>query len=43
MLKQGRCTDVLELDTDHSPHLSMTGELAEYLDRVATRSAQPAR
>jgi pimeloyl-ACP methyl ester carboxylesterase len=43
MLKQGRCTDVLELETDHSPHLSMTAELAEYLDRVATRSAQPAR
>jgi pimeloyl-ACP methyl ester carboxylesterase len=43
MLKQGSCSDVLELDTDHSPHLSTTTELAEYLDRVVTRSPQPAR
>jgi pimeloyl-ACP methyl ester carboxylesterase len=43
MLKQGNCSDVLELDTDHSPHLSMTAELADHLNRLATRSAQPTR
>jgi hypothetical protein len=43
MLDQGECVQVLELDTDHSPHMSMTAKLATYLDLVATRSAEPAR
>jgi pimeloyl-ACP methyl ester carboxylesterase len=35
MLEAAGCTDVVELDTDHAPHLSMTAELAEILDRRA--------
>ena len=37
MLDQAGCTEVVELDTDHVPHLSATDELAEVLDRLATR------
>jgi pimeloyl-ACP methyl ester carboxylesterase len=37
------CMEVVELDTDHSPHLSATEELAEVLDRLATRLAPLAR
>jgi len=29
------CTPVIELDTDHAPHLSRTAELAEILQRLA--------
>jgi pimeloyl-ACP methyl ester carboxylesterase len=43
MLQRVRCDEVIELDTDHSPHLSATAELAEVLDRLATRSGPPAR
>ena len=35
MLERVGCEEVIELDTDHSPHLSATGELAEVLDRLA--------
>jgi pimeloyl-ACP methyl ester carboxylesterase len=37
MLQQAGCTEVVELDTDHVPHLSATDELAEVLDRLAAR------
>jgi hypothetical protein len=37
MLEQAGCTEVVELDTDHVPHLSATDELAEVLDRLAAR------
>jgi hypothetical protein len=40
MLERAGCSPVFELDTDHSPHLSRTAELAEILDGLAvTRSA----
>jgi pimeloyl-ACP methyl ester carboxylesterase len=35
MLEEAGCSPVIELDTDHSPHLSRTAELAEILDRLA--------
>ena len=35
MLEQGGCSGVVELDTDHTPQLSMTAELAEALDGFA--------
>jgi pimeloyl-ACP methyl ester carboxylesterase len=38
MLERAGCEEVIELDTDHSPHLSATAELAQVLDRLATRS-----
>ena len=43
MLERAGCEEVIELDTDHSPHLSATDELAAALDRLATRSAPRAR
>ena len=39
MIAENICADVVELDTDHTPHLSMTGELAIALQRFATHSA----
>jgi pimeloyl-ACP methyl ester carboxylesterase len=36
MLAAAGCTDVVELDTDHAPHLSMTAELADVLQERAT-------
>jgi hypothetical protein len=36
-LEQAGCTEVVELDTDHVPHLSATAELADVLDRLAVR------
>ncbi len=39
MIAENICTDVIELDTDHTPHLSMTNELAEALQRFATHSS----
>jgi pimeloyl-ACP methyl ester carboxylesterase len=39
MIAENMCTDVVELDTDHTPHLSMTGELAKALHRFATHSS----
>jgi len=38
MLERAGCEEVVELDTDHSPHLSTTEELAQALDRLATRT-----
>ena len=35
MLERRGCTDVLELDTDHSPFMSKTAELAAFLDSLA--------
>lgn len=35
MLERAGCEEVIELDTDHSPHLSATEELAQALDRLA--------
>jgi pimeloyl-ACP methyl ester carboxylesterase len=43
MAQRGSCMEIIELDTDHSPHLSMTAELAEVLERMVTRLASPAR
>jgi pimeloyl-ACP methyl ester carboxylesterase len=36
MLEQAGCTEVVELDTDHVPQLSATGELAASIDRLAS-------
>lgn len=36
MIAENRCADVVELDTDHTPQLSMTNELFEALCRFAT-------
>jgi hypothetical protein len=36
MIAENACADVIELDTDHAPHLSMPNELAEALQRFAT-------
>jgi pimeloyl-ACP methyl ester carboxylesterase len=36
MVTENVFADVIELDTDHTPHLSMTDELAEALHRFAT-------
>jgi hypothetical protein len=39
MIAENACADVIELDTDHTPHLSMTNELAKALHRFATHSS----
>jgi Alpha/beta hydrolase family len=36
MLEQAGCAEVVELDTDHVPQLSATGELAASIDRLAS-------
>lgn len=48
MIAENPCADVVEIDTDHTPQLSMTNELANALNRFATlassgtgRSAAP--
>jgi hypothetical protein len=33
------CDDVVELDTDHTPHLSMTEKLSEVLHQFAAHSS----
>ena len=44
MVATAGITDVVELDTDHAPHLSATEELAAALDaRVPERAARPDR
>jgi pimeloyl-ACP methyl ester carboxylesterase len=43
MADRGGCDEVIELDTDHSPHLSTTDELAGLVERLAMRSAPRAR
>lgn len=35
MIAENPCSEVVELDTDHTPQLSMTSELAKALDRFA--------
>ena len=42
MIAENACADVVELDTDHTPHLSMTDELARAFHRFATHSIRPA-
>jgi len=39
MIAENRITEVVELDTDHTPQLSMTDELAEALQRFASQSS----
>jgi pimeloyl-ACP methyl ester carboxylesterase len=39
MIAENVCADVIELDTDHTPHLSMPDELALALDRFATHAS----
>ena len=41
MIAENVCADVIELDTDHTPHLSMTDELAKAFHRFATHSSRP--
>jgi pimeloyl-ACP methyl ester carboxylesterase len=36
MIAEGGCADIVELDTDHTPQLSKTNELADALNRFAT-------
>jgi len=38
MIAENACADVVELDTDHTPQLSMTDELAKALHRFATHA-----
>ncbi len=38
MIAENACADVVELDTDHTPHLSMTSEFAQALHRFAAHS-----
>ena len=39
MIAENECADVVELDTDHTPQLSMTKELAKALHRFAMHSS----
>ena len=39
MAAENPCLEVVELDTDHTPHLSMPKELAEVLDRFASHAS----
>lgn len=43
MLTENTCADVVELDTDHTPQLSMTDELAKALHRFATHASGATR
>jgi hypothetical protein len=43
MIVENACAEVIELDTDHTPQLSMTDELAQALQRFATRSSTAKR
>jgi hypothetical protein len=43
MLEGAGCAEVVELDTDHVPHLSATAGLAEVLDRLASRMLPASR
>jgi hypothetical protein len=42
MIAENGCADVVELDTDHTPQLSMTNELAAVLNRFATHLSKAA-
>jgi len=39
MIAENACADVVELDTDHTPQLSMTNDLATALDRFASHAS----
>jgi len=39
IIAENTCADVIELETDHTPQLSMTNELAKALHRFATHSS----
>jgi pimeloyl-ACP methyl ester carboxylesterase len=43
MIAENACEHVVELDTDHTPHLSRTKELAEALERFAAQVSASAR
>jgi pimeloyl-ACP methyl ester carboxylesterase len=40
MSREIACTEVMELDTDHTPHLSLPAQLADALDHFATHLAR---
>jgi hypothetical protein len=40
MADESPCADILELDSDHSPFLTATSQLARLLDRIA-REPEP--
>lgn len=40
MIAENACADVVELDTDHTPQLSMTDELAKALQRFAAHASR---
>ncbi len=42
MTAENPCAGVVEFDTDHTPHLSMTDELAKALDRFAAHASRAA-
>ncbi len=42
MSREVACAEVIELDTDHTPHLSMPAQLADALDHFATHLARRA-
>jgi pimeloyl-ACP methyl ester carboxylesterase len=42
MIAENLCADVVELDTDHTPQLSMTDDVADALGRFAAHSSRPA-
>lgn len=42
MSQEAGCVDVVELDTDHTPHLSMPAPLADALNRFAAHRARSA-
>lgn len=42
MGREVQCAEVIELDTDHTPHLSMPAQLADALDHFATDLARSA-
>jgi hypothetical protein len=42
MIAENPCAGVVELDTDHTPQLSMTDELAKALYGFALHSLRPA-
>ena len=43
MIAENPCAEVVELDTDHTPHLSMTEELAQALLQFAAHSSADAK
>jgi hypothetical protein len=39
MIAENTCAEVIEIETDHTPQLSTTNELAKALHRFATHSS----